>query len=84
MTIEQTRESLAPEICAIGSTSCQGSTVTVEEIREILWPAYASLLDTQIQGLILVFSMYAKLAISQYVAEKREQMKNDIKSRSSW
>ena len=54
----------------------------VDEIRGILWPKYSMLSDAEIQGIIHLFSMYAKLAIAEHLAEKRELMKKDIQSRS--
>lgn len=63
-------------------TVVRGSIVTVEEIRHILWPNYGALSDADVQWIITLFSSFAKLAIAEHLAEKREQMKKSIQSRN--
>jgi hypothetical protein len=58
-------------------------TVTIEEVRKILGKKYDKLPDKEIEGIINLFSLYAKLAISEHIAEKRARIKAEISGKSS-
>jgi len=55
---------------------------SVEEVRQILWPKYNALSDVEVQWIIILFSSFAKLTIAEHLADKREQMKKSIQSKS--
>jgi hypothetical protein len=57
-------------------------TTTVEEVRKILGKKYDGLSDEMIERLISLFSNYAKLAISQHIAEKKAKIRAKIKQSS--
>ncbi len=55
--------------------------MTVKQFREILGAEYDSLPDTTLQGIIDLFRLYAKLAITKHVAEKKKARAEKIRNR---
>lgn len=46
--------------------------MTVQEAREIIGPVWDGMSDAQLEGIIKLFSMFSKLAISQHIANKKK------------
>lgn len=50
--------------------------MTIEEAKNILWSDCEWLSDSQIEWIIKLFDMFAKLTISQHISNKKSLLKS--------
>jgi len=55
--------------------------MNVIELRKLLGSKYDALPDSTLQGIIDLFRVYAKLAISKHIAEKKKARADKIRSK---
>jgi len=53
----------------------------IEELRKLLGSKYDVLADSTLQGIIDLFRVYAKLAISKHITEKKKARADKIRNK---